>query len=254
MLDEKEMEAVGSVEDKFKEMLALACRVLGNSGHDDLNLGHLSVRAPGSFKSMFMKGRGLCLSEVHVPDLVTIDFNYNKIEGKRDSHGELPIHIEIYKLRNDVNCVVHTHPIYATAFSATCQTLRPINNEGVMFASPLPHFDMVTDLIVTSELGHALAQKLGDEKAILLKNHGIVVVGDSIEQAVVRAYLLEKTIKTLFIAKIFGKPQYTEDTEAAQKSTRIFTKPKIKAMWEALVRQLIRKEKQEKALESLLEK
>ena len=224
--------------EQLKETLALACRILGTEGHDDLNLGHLSVRFPEQSDLMIMKGRGLCLSEIHTEDFVDIDFNYQKVAGQRDAHGELPIHIEIYKKRPDVNCVVHTHPLYATAFSATGQTLKPVNNEGVLFAKPLPYFDRVTDLIVTPELGEALADKLGDEKAIFLKNHGIVVVGESIEQAAVRAYLLEKTIKTLYVAKAFGEPTWTEDAEAQQKAGRIFTGPKTNAMWQALVRQL----------------
>lgn len=223
---------------QMKETLALACRVLGTEGHDDLNLGHLSARVKGQADSMVMKGRGLCISEVSSADLVTIDFNYKKVAGDRDAHGELPIHVEIYRNRQDVNCVIHTHPLYATAFSASGQKLRPVNNEGVMFAKPLPYFDQVTDLIVTRELGEALAQKLGDEKAIILKNHGIVVVGETIEQATVTAFLLEKTIKTLFVARAFGEPSWTEDEEAEKKAERMFAATKIKLMWDALVRKL----------------
>lgn len=227
---------------EIKEKLALACRILGNNGHDDLNLGHLSTRNNHQKDTIIMKGRGLCLSEIQDRDLVTIDFNYNKVEGQRDTHGELPIHIEIYKKRPDVNCIVHTHPLYATAFSATGQVLRPVNNEGVLFAKPLPYFDKVTDLVVTETLGEALADTLGQEKAVIMKNHGIVVVGETIEQATVRALLLEKTIKTLFVAKVFGEPKWTEDDEAEKKAERIFTAPKTMAMWDSLVRQLEYKE------------
>ncbi len=227
---------------EIKEKLALACRILGNNGHDDLNLGHLSVRSNDQKNTMIMKGRGLCLSEIQSKDLVTVDFTYNKVDGQRDSHGELPIHIEIYKKRSDVNCIVHSHPLYATAFSATGQVLRPVNNEGVLFARPLPYFDKVTDLVVTQELGEALADTLGQEKAVIMKNHGIVVVGETIEQATVRSFLLEKTIKTLFVAKVFGEPKWTKDEEAEKKAERIFTGPKTMAMWDSLVRQLEYKE------------
>jgi len=226
------------ITEQLKTTLALACRILGTEGHDDLNLGHLSVRDQDQSSLMYMKGRGLCLSEVQTEDLVAIDFNYQKVDGQRDAHGELPIHIEIYKKRPDVNCVVHTHPLYATAFSATGQTLKPVNNEGVLFAKPLPYFDKVTDLVVTPELGQALADKLGNAKAIIMKNHGIVVVGESIEQAAVRAFLLEKAVKTLHVAKVFGEPTWTDDAEAERKAKRIFTESKTEALWQALVRQL----------------
>ena len=237
--------------EELKKRLALACRILGTEGHDDLNLGHVSTRAPDRQDLMYMKGRGLCLSEIQQEDLVTIDFQYKKVDGSRNPHGELPIHIEIYKRREDVNCVVHTHPLYATAFSATGQTLRPVNNEGVMFANPLPYFDLVTDLIVTPALGQSLAEKLGVEKAIFLKNHGIVVVGGTVEEATVRAYLLEKTIKTLFVARVLGELKWTGDEEAEQKAQRIFTAPKINVMWEALIRQLEQREAPLRILRSL---
>ncbi|MFH1122284.1 MAG: class II aldolase/adducin family protein, partial [Pseudomonadota bacterium] len=131
------------------------------------------------------------------------------------------------------------------------QVLRPVNNEGVLFAKALPYFDLVTDLIVTPELGQSLAERLGDEKAVILKNHGIVVVGETIEKAVITAYLLEKTVKTLFVAKLLGEPTYTEDKEAQQKATRIFTEAKTNVMWQTLVRQLEHRERPLRILESL---
>lgn len=228
--------------DTLKTTLALACRILGNEGHDDLNLGHLSARGLKTDDFMVMKGRGLCLSEIYAEDLVTIDFSYQKTDGRRDPHGELPIHVEIYKKRPDVHCVVHTHPLYATAFSATGQALKPVNNEGVLFAGSLAYFDRVTDLVVTPKLGQALADALGNKKAVIMKNHGIVVVGASIQEAAVRAFLLEKTIKTLFVARGFGQPGFTDDEEAVRKAQRIFTEKKTNAMWQALVRQLEYKE------------
>ena len=72
---------------EVKKKLALACRILGTEGHDDLNLGHVSTRAPDRQDLMYMKGRGLCLSEIHEEDLVTIDFAYKKIDGSRNPYS-----------------------------------------------------------------------------------------------------------------------------------------------------------------------
>jgi L-fuculose-phosphate aldolase len=185
---------------------------------------------------------------------VTVDFNYRKIDGRRDLHGELPIHIEIYRARKNVHSIVHTHPLYATAFSATEQILRPVNNEGVLFAKPLPYFDKETDLIVAPAQGTSLAEKLGDAKAVIMKNHGITVVGESIEQATVYAYLLEKTIKTLFVAKVFGEPTWTDNEEAAKKADHIFSGNRIQAIWDTLVHQLELRERPLRILEALLHK
>jgi L-fuculose-phosphate aldolase len=243
-----------SAREEAKKKLALACRILGTEGHDDMDLGHLSVRSPDMPDRMIIKGRGLCLSEIHGDDLVTVGFDYRKIDGRRDLHGELPIHIEIYRARKDVHCIVHTHPLYATAFSATEQILRPINNEGVLFAKPLPYFNDETDLIVAPAQGASLSEKLGDAKAIIMKNHGITVVGESIEQATVYAYLLEKTIKIFFVAKVFGEPKWTDDEEAARKADHIFRGSRIQAIWDTLERQLELRERPLRILEALLNK
>jgi L-ribulose-5-phosphate 4-epimerase len=241
-------------ESDIKEKLALACRILGTEGHDDMDLGHVSVRSPDDPDRMIVKGKGLCLSEIHSEDLVTLDFDYKKIGGKRDPHGEMPIHIEIYRARKDVNSIVHTHPLYATAFSATGQVLRPVNNEGVLFAKPLPYFNMETDLIFAPAQGTAVAETLGDAKAMIMKNHGITVVGESIEQATVYAYLLEKTVKTLFVAKVFGEPMWTDDEEAAKKADHIFKGNRIQAIWDTLARQLELRERPLAILETLLQR
>lgn len=219
-----------------------------------MDLGHLSVRLPDDPDRMIIKGKGLCLSEIYSDDLVTVDFNYRKIDGRRDLHGELPIHIEIYRARKDVHSIVHTHPLYATAFSATEQILRPINNEGVLFAKPLPYFDEETDLIVAPAQGAFLSEKLGDAKAVIMKNHGITVVGESIEQATVYAYLLEKTIKIFSVAKVFGEPKWTDDEEVAKKADHIFRGNRIQAIWDTLVRQLELRERPLRILEALLHK
>jgi L-ribulose-5-phosphate 4-epimerase len=252
MGDGKPEKSAGSADGEIKEKLALACRILGTEGHDDMDLGHVSVRSPQHPDRMIVKGRGLCLSEIHPEDLVTLDFNYKKIEGKREPHGEMPIHIEIYRARRDVNSIVHTHPLYATAFSATEQVLRPVNNEGVLFAKPLPFFNAETDLIFAPAQGTAVAETLGDAKAVIMKNHGITVVGESIEQAVVHAYLLEKTIKTLHVAKVFGEPTWTDDEEAAKKADHIFKGNRIQAIWDTLARQLELRERPLAILEALL--
>lgn len=231
--------------------LAQACRILGNEGQDDLDLGHVSARVPGHNDRMYMKARGLCLSEIHEEDLVTVDFEYRKLDGRRNPHGELPIHVEIFRARPDVGCIVHTHPLYATAFAATNQVLRPVINEAVLFAKPLPYFDAMTDLIVRPEQGKALAETLGDAKACIMKNHGMVVVGKTIELATAHAFLLEKTFKTLFVAKVFGEPQWTDDREAEEKEARIFTPARYQSIWDTLARLLEQKERPQRILESL---
>ena len=134
----------------------------------------------------------LGLEEIRPHDVITIDFDGNKLAGELPRHSEFPIHTEIYRQRADVQCVIHTHPPYATAFSAVDEPLRPVNHEGTLFAPTLPRFVQTSDLIVTPALGQAVARALAEHNALLLKNHGIVVVGSSVEEACVTALCWKK--------------------------------------------------------------
>ncbi len=118
----------------------------------------------------------------------------------------------------------------------------------------MPYFDQTTDLVVTPESGRALAKTLGDATAVVMKNHGIAVVGETIEIATVRAYLLEKALKIFYIAKGFGELTWSSDDDVKQKIAKAYSAPKLNHMWEALSRQLAKKERQEQILEMLAQK
>lgn len=87
-----------------------------------------------------------------------------------------------------MTCVIHTHSLYSIAFAATDQSLRAVSHEGTQFTPPdVPRFTQTSDLIVTRELGAAVAATLGNSLACYLKNHGIVVAATTIEEAIVAA-------------------------------------------------------------------
>ncbi|HHX77272.1 MAG TPA: class II aldolase/adducin family protein, partial [Firmicutes bacterium] len=189
---------------QLKEKLALASRILYNEGHGDLHLGHISARLPGE-KLVYMKPSGFGLEEIGPEDIIALDFDGNKVEGLHQVHGEWPIHTEIYQARHDVNAVIHTHPLYATAFCALKKPFPLISQDAVVFYEGLPFFDETPALITNKEMGKMLAQKLGSARAVLMANHGITVVGSGIEEAVCLAVHLEKAMKTYFIVCSSGE-------------------------------------------------
>ena len=153
-----------------------------------------------------------------------------------ERHSEVFIHTEIYKARSDVNCVVHSHPPYATAFGALRQPLRPISHEGSIFHEGLPLFDSTTALIRTAELGKDVAKSLGKFRGVLMKNHGSTVVGESIEVATLYAIFLEKAARIQLLATASGEPSWTSDEEAKVKYEQIYTPHRLGTMWAYFVR------------------
>jgi len=218
------------------EKLVLSCRILAREGHSDITLGHVTARLPGK-GYIHMKPSGLGLEEVRVEDIIVIDLDGNKLSGARPRHSEYPIHTEIYKTRSEVNCVIHTHPLYATALGAVGGKLDPVSHEGVLFLD-LPLFTETTELIRTPDQGRALAGCLGGARAALMQNHGVVVVGESVEEATVYAILLEKAARVQRLARDMGDPVCSSSEESRRKVQQIYHSGNIKTFWNYYVRNL----------------
>jgi ribulose-5-phosphate 4-epimerase/fuculose-1-phosphate aldolase len=124
--------------------------------------------------------------------------------------------------------------------SAVPGPLCPVNHEGALFAPTLPRFTPKSDLIVTPALGQAAATALGPSRALLLRHHGIVVVGTSVEEACVTAILLEKAAHMQLLARQYGAIEWTAEAEALQKQARIYHPEVFQQMWSYFLRKLLR--------------
>ncbi|MBI4528259.1 MAG: class II aldolase/adducin family protein [Deltaproteobacteria bacterium] len=224
---------------ELREKVAYACRILAREGHQDNILGHVSARVENQEK-ILIKPSGFGLEEIEARDLIVCDFEGRKLEGEAGVHLEIFIHTEIYKVRPDVNCVIHTHPPFATAFGSLGQTFRPISYEGAIFSSRLPLFESTTALIRTPELGAELAKTLQDGRAVLMRNHGVTVVGSSVEEATLFGVFLEKAVRAQLLASASGEPSWCSDDEAEAKFHLSYTGERLRPMWDYFVRRVKR--------------
>ncbi|MBV9230790.1 MAG: class II aldolase/adducin family protein [Chloroflexi bacterium] len=217
----------------MRRNLAYACRILAANGQNDTVYGHVTYREAGA-DTFWMKPAAMGLEEVTAETLIHVDLDGNVVAGELPRHVEFPIHSEIFRSRPEITCVVHTHPIYSIAFSATGQPLRAISHEGAQFTPPdVPRFTQTTDLITTRELGEAVAATLGGASACYLLNHGIAVAGRTIEEAVVSAINLERASHVQLLASATGHSlSWTPDEEIAAKREKIFTAPRFKHVWD----------------------
>lgn len=221
---------------ELKEKVAFSCNILANEGHWDNILGHVSVRVPGQ-KKILMKPHSFGFEEIRPQHIIVVDMeDGKKLEGKYERHSEVFIHTEIMLARPDVNCVVHSHPPYATAFGSLRQRLRPVSHEGSIFHDGLPIFDYTTQLIRTKELGIEVAKSLGSCRGVLMKNHGSTVVGPTVEVATLYAIFLEKAARIQLLATASGDPSWSSDEEAVLKYEQIYTPHRLGSMWDYFVR------------------
>ena len=197
----------------LKNTLIAAGKVLVAAGQGDFTRGHISVRAPKKPSVFYMKPHSVGLDEITSANILTIGLDGEVVAGKSRRHSEVYIHSEIYKARPDVNCVIHSHPPYITALSATTRPLRAYNQGGALFRGALGHYTDTIRLIRTQEMGAGVARALGRHRAVLMKNHGIAVACASIEEAVVSAIMLEDAARVQMIAEAVGElaPEFSND-------------------------------------------
>jgi L-fuculose-phosphate aldolase len=146
-------------------------------------------------------------------DILTIDLEGNVVVGTARRHSEVYIHSEIFKVRPDVNSVIHTHPTYATALSATTRSLKTYSQPGALFYEALGDYADTINLIRSHAMGAGVARALGAGRGVLLKNHGIVVTGATIEEAVIGTIMLENGAMVQLLAEAAGNlaPEFPRD-------------------------------------------
>jgi ribulose-5-phosphate 4-epimerase/fuculose-1-phosphate aldolase len=196
--------------DELKKKLAMACRMLFVAELVDYS-GHISVRIPGTDRFL-IHGHPVSRAEVTPDDIVTVDREGKRVDGKWDPPSELPMHIRTYRARDDVQCVAHLHNRMVVVLSMAGRPLIPASNPGAVFGpGPLPVYQDPA-LIHTNEQGDEVARTLGDGEAAILRGHGSIVVGKSIESTFAACIDLEESAARLFYASLLGPVGfYTED-------------------------------------------
>lgn len=136
------------------------------------------------------------LSNLDEEDIVLVDMDGNVLtKGKPSS--EVNMHLEIYKKRSDVKAIVHTHSPYATGFAFSNKKLKRLEGFGEIKTPYIS--DIEYQKPGTDELARSASESIGDEDVLILKNHGVICVSDSLKEAMLLAAFVEDTAKTQFI-------------------------------------------------------
>jgi L-fuculose-phosphate aldolase len=191
----------------LREGLVRACKVLYavKAAGDGLG-GHLSARLDE--QRILIKPRPVGWWRLEPEDLIVIDFDGKRVDGLaggRSAVREWPIHAQIYTERPDVQCVLHAHPVASTLMAALEIAVEPLDQDCASLAGRLPVLDNGAISISTPELGHEVARALAKGGALLLKNHGSIVVAADVAGVCVTAHRLEKVAETMLRAASLTK-------------------------------------------------
>lgn len=204
---------------ELKETLVTASRILDDQGIMD-ELGHFSARVPKE-NLVIMNGK-ISPGQATEEDMVVLDLLGNKIEGKLEPAKEIPLHLSVYKKRPDVMAVAHTHSPMVVALSMAGVRLQPADNLGAtVFGGVVPLYEEC-GLVDTFDMGDRIVDTMGSSAVIVLKGHGNIVTGKSIEECCISALWAEKAARLQYQATLLGQPQYYS-TEEIQKTRQQVT-------------------------------
>jgi ribulose-5-phosphate 4-epimerase/fuculose-1-phosphate aldolase len=178
--------------DDVLDELARAHRVLAMLDHTFATMGSVSLRDSGG-QGFWTKRSGIGMEEVFGPaELVLTSFDGKRIAGSGGPPMEWAIRAAVFQARPDVNVVVYCSSFYSAVFSATGRQLLPVSDEGKHFDSEVPQYVLSTGKMSDPAVAAQAAAALGNAKALLLKNNGVVTVAGSVPVAVLRAIFIEK--------------------------------------------------------------
>lgn len=206
---------MSAAEEEAREKLAQCGRAFERLGLYGLG-GHVSLRSPDSDLILVTPGGGLDKRRLSPSDLVTIDAQGKRVAGPFPPPREWPIHTEIHAARPELDSVAHLHAHWPTVFSVTRIPLQIVMlPASCLGPQPIGTYDEPL-LVSTVEQGKALDAALGDAAAVLMRWHGITVVGQTLEQMFMRAVSLEENARLLWEARAMGGEILTYDVGAAE--------------------------------------
>jgi ribulose-5-phosphate 4-epimerase/fuculose-1-phosphate aldolase len=223
--------------------LAACYRLAAHFAMTDLIYTHISARVPGPEHHFLINAFGLMWDEITASTLVKVTLDGDVVEdlsGGGINRAGYVIHSAVHRARPDVACVMHTHTQAGIAVSAQDEGLLPISQHAMRFWNAIGYHDYEGLALETDEQAR-LVRDLGRHKAMILRNHGLLVCGESIAQAFDLMYYLERACRIQVTAMAGGAKLRRPSAEVAEKTARQFSGLPYKAKkteWKALLRML----------------
>ena len=200
-----------------KQRLAATFRLFGRFGFNEGVAGHVTARDPEHPDLFWVNPFGLSFDLIRVSDLICVDHNGAVVEGDWPvNQAAFAIHSQIHQARPDAVAAAHTHSKNGRAWSTLGRTLDPITQDVCAFHNDHALFDDYTGVVLDVEEGKRIAHALGDNKAAILRNHGLLTVGGSVDEAAWWFISMERSCEVQLLAEAAGTPVMIDDEGAAQ--------------------------------------
>src|SRR5215470_1164062 len=190
-----------------KEHLAAAFRVWARLGYDEGPAGHITVRDPERPDHFWVNPFGMHFGMISVSDLILVNHEGEVVEGDWPvNRAAFCIHAAIHQARPDVTAAAHCHSLHGKAWSSLGRLLDPITQDACAFYEDHSLFDDYTGVVYETAEGDRIAQALGKNKAVILRNHGLLTVGKTVEETAWWFITMERSCQAQLLAEAAGKP------------------------------------------------
>ena len=199
-----------------KQRLAAAFRLFGRFGFDEGVAGHITARDPELLDHFWVNPFGMNFKMIRVSDLILVDRAGEVVQGTWPvNRAAFAIHSQVHEARPDVVSAAHAHSLHGKAWSSLHRLLDPITQDACAFYGDHALFDDFTGVVLDLEEGKRIAHALGDCKAVILANHGLLTVGGSVDEAAWWFITMERTCQAQLLASAAGTPVSIDPEVAA---------------------------------------
>ena len=205
-----------------KQRLAAAFRLFAMYGFDEGVAGHITARDPERPDHFWVNPFGMYFGHIRASDLILVNHAGDVVEGGRAvNRAAFVIHSQVHAARPDAVAAAHAHSIYGKAWSSLGRQLDPLTQDACAFYNDHGLFDDYTGVVIDLDEGKRIAHALGDCKSAILRNHGILTVGRSVDEAAFWFITMERTCHAQLLAEAAGTPILIDSDKAAHTHMQI---------------------------------
>jgi ribulose-5-phosphate 4-epimerase/fuculose-1-phosphate aldolase len=205
-----------------KQMLAAAYRLFSKFGFDEGIAGHITARDPGLPDHFWVNPWGTHFGHIRASDLILVNEEGEVIDSDEPlNRAAFAIHSQVHAARPDVVAAAHTHSTFGRAFATLGRKLDPLTQDACAFYDDHAVFDDYTGVVLDIEEGKRIAHALGDNKAVILQNHGLLTVGHTVEEAAWWFITMERSCQVQLVAEAAGTPKLIDHDMAALTATQV---------------------------------
>lgn len=191
-----------------KQHLAAAFRIFARLGWSEGTAGHITARDPELIDHFWVNPYGMHFAMISVSDLLLVNDKGEVVTGSRNVNtAGFAIHSQVHAARPDVVSAAHAHSMFGKTWSAFGRPLDPITQDVCSFYGDHAVFNDFTGVVLDPEEGKRLAHALGGNKAIILQNHGLLTVGETVDEAAWWFIKMERSCESQLLAEAAGRPR-----------------------------------------------